>query len=266
MTDDEDVWGRWAWGGDLLASERVDRRTVLSAVGTAGAAAVAGCSEQSDEGTETGTTADEATTETMSTTQTTDEETDSTDETDSQPAIGSRFGHTVTSDETASVEADHTVDLEMQDVEGRPIPEFYFEPAGLYVEPGDTVQFNLTSPHHNVNAYHPGFGYEQRVPDGVPPFSSPMLVLDDAWYYTFDTEGVHDYVCAPHEIYGMAGRIVVGSATGPGANAVGEGQGRAPSQTAGTVLDADAMAPDNIVDEGSISWSDIADENKELQM
>lgn len=260
---EDDVWRKWAWGGDDLGSRRVDRRQVLSAVGAAGAAAVAGCSDQTGEG----TTTDDTTTDTMSTdTQTTDDGTD-----DDQPDMNARFGMTAPKGSSEkAIEADHTVDLEFEFVDGREIPEFYFEPTGLKIEPGDTVKFNMATPHHNVNAYHPAFGYEQRVPDGVPAFSSPILAGGDAWYYTFDTEGVHDIVCAPHEIYGMAGRIVVGSATGPGANPVGEAPGdkhaRPPEQTAGLVLSDDAMAADNIVSEESVSWSDVADENKRLLM
>ena len=34
---------------------------------------------------------------------------------------------------------------------------------------------------------------------------------------TLTVEGVYDYFCIPHEHAGMVGRIVVGEATGPGA-------------------------------------------------
>ena len=34
---------------------------------------------------------------------------------------------------------------------------------------------------------------------------------------TLTVEGVYDYFCIPHERAGMVGRIVVGEATGPGA-------------------------------------------------
>lgn len=236
-----------------LASLAVERRKLLSAVGAAGAAALAGCS---------GPTGNSATTET-------DTGTMQETTTDDEDSIGQRFGFTATSpDTTPPVEPDHTVNLELTPRQDREIPEFYFEPTGLAVEPGDTVKFNLATPHHNVNAYHPAFGYNQRVPDGVPPFSSPILSAGDYWLYTFEQEGVHDVVCAPHEIFGMAGRIVVGSASGPGANPVGEAPGgeqaRPPEFTAGLVLSDEAMAPEAIAEQGSVSWSDIADENKRL--
>ncbi|WP_225316367.1 MULTISPECIES: plastocyanin/azurin family copper-binding protein [Haloferax] len=158
--------------------------------------------------------------------------------------------------------------MNIQPRENVEIPEFFFEPTGLHIEPGDTVKFNVATPHHNINAYHPRFGYRQRVPEETPPYSSPVLTAGDAWYYTFETEGVHDITCAPHELFGMVGRIVVGSATGPGANPVGEAPGgeraRPPEFTAGTVLSDPALAPEKIVEKGSVSWSDVAAENKKL--
>jgi plastocyanin len=182
--------------------------------------------------------------------------------------VDPRFGYVGTGDESPPVEADHTVELLIQEREG-PIPEFYFEPAGLAIDMGDTVRFDLSTPHHNINAYHPAFGYTQRVPDQVAPFSSPILAAGDYWLYTFEQEGVHDLMCAPHELYGMVGRIVVGSATGPGANPVGEApapseESRPPEFTAGLVLSDPAMSPENVADSGSVSWGEIADENKRL--
>jgi len=123
----------------------------------------------------------------------------------SDMTIDTRFGQTVPADESASIDADHTVELLFQERENIPIPEFYFEPTGLYIKPGDTIKFSMATPHHNVNAYHPGFGYNQRVPDGTPAYSSPVLTGGDAWYYTFEQEGVHDIMCAPHELFGMVG-------------------------------------------------------------
>ncbi|MCU4801813.1 plastocyanin/azurin family copper-binding protein [Halobacteria archaeon HArc-gm2] len=33
------------------------------------------------------------------------------------------------------------------------------------------------------------------------------------WLYRFDETGVYDMLCAPHEIFGMVGRVVVGEAS-----------------------------------------------------
>ncbi len=120
------------------------------------------------------------------------------------------------------VDPDHVVDAMIQPREDREIPEFFFEPTGLYVEPGDTVQFRLVTPHHSVTAYHPAQGQLPRVPDDVPPFSSPVLPVNAYWLYTFEQPGVYDMHCGPHEIFGHVMRIVAGEATGPGAEPVPE--------------------------------------------
>lgn len=231
------------------------RRRFLSAVGAGGVVALAGCLGSDGDDDENG-----------------NDDTDDNDGSngDDEVVADSRFGYTHLSDDgDAPIEADHTVELQIRSRDEGPVPEFYFEPTGLSVEVGDTVEFAIATPHHNVNAFHPAFGYEQRVPDGVPPFSSPVLTGGDSWFYTFEAEGVYDYTCAPHETFGMSGRIVVGEATGPGAEPIGEAPGdegaRPPEGTSGTVLADPALDGDAIVDAGSVSWDDLAAESKELQ-
>jgi plastocyanin len=101
-------------------------------------------------------------------------------------------------------------------------PYFYYEPTGLAVEPGDVVQFT------GVTAYHPGHGFQRRVPEGVPPFSSPVLSAGGAWFYAFDEPGVYDVYCGPHHVLGMVMRIVVGDTEETPAY-VGTFEGREPS-------------------------------------
>ena len=179
------------------------------------------------------------------------------------------------------VEPDHEVQALIRPREGVPIPEFYFEPTGLFIEPGDTVKFTMATPHHNVVAYHPQFGFQRRVPQVTPPFSSPMLPAGGYWLYTFEKSGVYEMNCAPHEYWGMAMRIVVGEVSGPAADPLpdlcaqppgGEGGGgggesegpelRYPEFTAYTVLTDPAPAPDRIVERGGVSWDDLAAESK----
>ncbi|WP_128477075.1 cupredoxin domain-containing protein [Halorussus pelagicus] len=127
------------------------------------------------------------------------------------------WGFPALSDETEPpTSVAHEVELQIRPRDA-PTPEFVFEPTGLSVEPGDTVRFSYESPHHTVTAYHPAFGYLQRVPDEVPPFSAPALPQGGYWLYTFERSGVYDLHCAPHEIFGHAMRLVVGSTSGPGA-------------------------------------------------
>jgi plastocyanin len=184
-------------------------------------------------------------------------------------------------------EPDHEVRMLIAEREAAPIPAFFFEPTGLYVEPGDTVKFNMATPHHNVVAYHPGFGFVRRVPNGVPPFSGPLLPISGYWLYTFNHEGVYEMNCAPHECFGMAMRIVVGDVSGPAAEPLpdlcappsersdseseGEGEAedegpelRTPEFAAYTVLTDPALDPERIVGHGSVSWEAIDRGSKRL--
>ncbi|WP_157533043.1 plastocyanin/azurin family copper-binding protein [Haloferax profundi] len=90
---------------------------------------------------------------------------------------------------------------------------FHFQPAGLAVEPGDVVLFSAETPDHAFAAYHPRHGRQNLVPDGVGPISSPLVPVGGYWLYQFETEGVYDAYCPPHEPFGMVMRVVVGDGT-----------------------------------------------------
>ena len=95
-----------------------------------------------------------------------------------------------------------------------------FDPIGVLIEPGRTVRWvNDGNNVHTSTAYHPAnAGHALRIPEGAEPWDSGYLVnKGDAFEVTLAVEGVYDYFCAPHEIAGMVGRIVVGRpGTGPG--------------------------------------------------
>lgn len=164
----------------------------------------------------------------------------------------------------AFAQTTHEVSLMIQPLADREIPEFYFEPVGLFIEPGDTVRFVAVTPHHTVTAYHPQQGKPQRVPDGVEPFSSPVIPVGETWEYTFTVPGVYDVWCAPHESYGMAMRIVVGEATGPAVELSADFGPEGTFGAAGAVLNDAALEPQRIIDAGSVSWTEISDEAKVL--
>lgn len=86
-----------------------------------------------------------------------------------------------------------------------------FQPDFLVVEAGATVEFVGESGTHTVTAYHSDNGRQHRVPDGTEAFDIPMEE-GDRETLTFDTEGVYDYHCKPHESVGMVGSILVGDA------------------------------------------------------
>jgi plastocyanin len=214
------------------------------------------------------------------------------------------FGYaSISPDVKPPVEPDHEVELLVRPVEGREIPEFYYDPCGLYVDPGDTVKFSYTTPHHTITAYHPARGEMRRVPEGVPPFSSPVLNAGAYWLYTFEIPGVYDLYCGPHEAFGHVMRVVVGTTEGyeplpdpcaappkemptetetevptetetptatmtetetPTATGGGEPELRLPLFTGLTVLRDPALDPENIVADGEVHWDDLAAESKQL--
>lgn len=97
---------------------------------------------------------------------------------------------------------------------------YYFEPAGLYVQPGQTVRFVSVHYFHSVTAYHPdNGGHELRIPAAAAPFDE--LLGDEAdsgresFEVTFQQIGTYDFHCRFHESRGEVGRIVVGRPGGP---------------------------------------------------
>ncbi|WP_435348466.1 cupredoxin domain-containing protein [Haloarchaeobius sp. HRN-SO-5] len=130
-----------------------------------------------------------------------------------QPRIDPYYGYTTpdAANLPQSLAPDHVVELHVEDPSpGEHGPLFHFEPTGLSVDPGDVVQFTFTTPDHTITAYHPAHGFQRRVPENVPPFSSPVVNAGGAWLYRFDRPGLYDLYCAPHHILGMNMRIVVG--------------------------------------------------------
>ncbi|HWA16584.1 MAG TPA: plastocyanin/azurin family copper-binding protein [Gemmatimonadales bacterium] len=94
----------------------------------------------------------------------------------------------------------------------------WFDPIGLYVEPGTTVRWIVRDNVHTTTAYHPGNDqHSLRIPEAATPWDSGFLVNpSDHFDLKLTVPGVYDYYCMPHEAAGMVGRIVVGAASGPG--------------------------------------------------
>jgi plastocyanin len=95
----------------------------------------------------------------------------------------------------------------------------WFDPIGLYVEPGTPLRWIVRDNVHTTAAYHPhNAGHSLRIPANAVPWDSGYLVHPgDHFDITLSVPGVYDYYCLPHEGAGMVGRIVVGTALGPGA-------------------------------------------------
>ncbi len=107
---------------------------------------------------------------------------------------------------------------------------YYFNPAGLYVEIGQTVEW-VGLRRRTVTAFHPSLdNHELRIPENAKPFDSTSMGSGDGTFrWTFELEGTYDYYSRPHEYLGMVGRIVVRRPGGPGEEPPGYGnrQGRA---------------------------------------
>jgi plastocyanin len=93
----------------------------------------------------------------------------------------------------------------------------WFDPIGLYVDPGTTVRWIARENVHTATAYHPRNNHHAlRIPDEAAPWDSGFLVHPgDHFEVTLSVPGVYDYFCAPHEAAGMVGRIVVGRSEAP---------------------------------------------------
>ncbi len=123
------------------------------------------------------------------------------------------------------------------------IGRWYFDPVGLYLQPGEKVRWVCTKWGGSATAYHPSHdNHELRIPETAEPFDSGIMIQGDydpneaqdanraTFEWVFEEEGTYDYYSRHHERLGAAGRIVVGSPGGPAENPVGYGgrEGRAP--------------------------------------
>ena len=103
---------------------------------------------------------------------------------------------------------------------------WYYDPVGLYLNPGQTVRWICTKFGATVTAFHPdNDNRELRIPEGAQPFDSGLLGDDvnNTFEWTFEVEGTYDYFSRNHEVLGLVGRIVVGRPGGPAERPLGYG-------------------------------------------
>ena len=108
---------------------------------------------------------------------------------------------------------------------------WYYDPVGVFIQPGQTVKWTALRWIPSVTAFHPDHdNHELRIPEGAQPFDSGMLAAMESFQWTFDVEGTYDYYSKHHEGAGLIGRIVVGSPGGPGERdpRYGGSEGRSP--------------------------------------
>lgn len=116
---------------------------------------------------------------------------------------------------------------------------YYFQPFGLYIQPGETVGFVVGGSSGRTptfTAYHPDHdNHELRIPENAKPFDSGEMPergcrTGPCFEFKFEVEGTYDYFSKHEEWVGMVGRIVVGKPGGPGEKPWGYGnkEGRKP--------------------------------------
>ena len=114
----------------------------------------------------------------------------------------------------------------------------YFDPIGLFIEPGTTVRFEIAAGAHSATTY------DERIPSEASPFDSG-IISQGSFEYTFEKPGTYDYYCIPHKSLGRVGRIVVGQSGGPAQET--------------PIPDGEVPASDEIVQQGAIPYGSGSD-------
>lgn len=87
-----------------------------------------------------------------------------------------------------------------------------FEPRGVTISAGDTVEWRNTSSVPHTATGDPDEAANTanvQLPQGAQPFDSGMIPAGASYSHTFEVPGRYQYVCLPHEAAGMIGEIIV---------------------------------------------------------
>lgn len=137
-------------------------------------------------------------------------------------------------------------------------------PADIDMPPGENgepVEENGAEEENGENADQNGENEENGDADEQSDEQEAAAPVPSTWLYAFETPGVYDLECAPHEGFGMAMRVVVGEETEtafetsdpddlppPRAGPVGLSRG---------VLTDPNLEPESIVEQGRVEWLDL---------
>ncbi|QIB73237.1 plasmid stabilization protein [Halogeometricum borinquense] len=215
------------------------RRQFLKLTGVGLTASFAGCAANEDEGTET-----EPATQTPTGTPT------PTATGGSQPPGADVLGGPNDLQSEASVRA---AVLDGDQGAGK----FVFTPAVVWVESGTTVSWTIEGMAHSVTAYHEDNDKPHRVPEGASAFDSGTLEAGTTFEQTFETPGVYNYYCTPHEGLGMVGLVVVDAPqSGPGTTDPAEDLSGAAAEHLSMQLDAAGIGEGDSEATAGYAWSD----------
>jgi plastocyanin len=220
-----------------------NRRSVLQILGAGATVGLAGCSSGGD--TDENGNEDENESDTDGTTPTNDD--DSSGENEQIPGEDV-LGGPDDLQSSATVEA---LSLDADQGAGQNV----FSPAVVWVEAGATVTWENTSGSHSVTSYHPNNDKPMRMPTDASSFDSGLLSEGESFEHTFETPGVHNYFCSPHEGLGMVGLVVVSAANaGPGTTPLDGVESSAAADGLRTLLDLAGIEVEATA--SSYSWED----------
>jgi plastocyanin len=179
---------------------------MVQLAGGAAVAGLAGCTGTQSEDGQTGSeTADaQAETDHDDEEDTHDDEEDTHDDEEDTHDDGHGHNH----DEGGLEGPTETAEVKLQTEDGQQ----HFAPHAVWIEPGGTVTWTNESGQHDAVAYHPDNDDKpRRMPEDAEPWGTDLLTEEGASAsHTFETEGVYDYFCTPHESVGMVGTVIVG--------------------------------------------------------
>lgn len=215
-----------------MLSDTIDRRTMLRLSGVVAIGTLAGCSgQQGSEDTDTPTTPTPS-------------------EGDDAPPGGDQLGGPNDLQSSASVEA--TV-LSSDQGAGQNVNT----PAVVWIEQGATVTWDILEAAHSVTAYHPDYDRRLRIPEDASPFDSETLSEGETFEHTFETPGVYNYFCRPHEGLGMVGLVIVdGPLDGAGTTAPEDVEQDAAAQRLTRLLDVAGIIESESGETDAYAWQD----------
>jgi len=189
--------------------QRATRRRILQLTGAAAVVGLAGCTGAGGGGSEATPTSTPTESDRDAAEGTHHDETvgEHHDETAGEHHDGEESDDGHDHDEGTPQEASATATVSMR-TEGS---GQHYGPHLVWIESGGTVTWELDSGSHDVTAYHPDNEKPLRIPEAADSWSAELLSDDGATFErTFETDGVYDYFCTPHEAVGMVGTVIVG--------------------------------------------------------
>ncbi len=85
------------------------------------------------------------------------------------------------------------------------VSNFQFTPSALTINLGDVVKFVWVAGNHTTTS--------ATIPAGAAAWDEPMTSGNTMYNYTPSVTGIYNYVCTPHEAFGMIGTITVEAVT-----------------------------------------------------